>query len=296
MRKLSEEFATALAGDATTLCRCWRLARRDGATMGFTDHDGDLSFGGVVYKAAAGLDAAQAETALGFSVGGGDVQGALIEGGLRDADLDAGLYDEASVEIWLVDWSQPARRMLLDVATIGEVRRTEFSFVAELRSLAHRFDQEQGRQFQRGCDADLGDARCGVALDTPDWSTTGAIVAVDSSGVLTVEASSVVEAGFLTRGALCRRDGAAPGPRLTIKSHETDGASHRLTLWSAPNVGFAPGDPVRLFAGCDKSPETCRLKFDNIANFRGFPHMPGNDVVMAYPKAGARMDGGSLLR
>lgn len=297
MRRLSVEFAAALQSGATTLCRCWRLVRRDGAAMGFTDHDRDISFGGVNYKAASGLDAAQAEYSLGFSVGGGDVQGALIDGGLNDSDLDAGLYDDASVEIWLVDWTDATRRLLLDVATIGEVRRSEHAFSAELRSIAHRFDQERGRQFQRGCSADLGDARCGVALDDPQHSTLCTVLAVEGAGALRVQLAQAFEPGYFARGALALLDGAEPGLRFTIKSHDRDGADERIVLWSAPVASIEPGAQARLSAGCDKSPEACARKFGNIVNFRGFPHMPGNDAVVAYPKAGGvAMDGGSLFR
>ncbi|MDX5493645.1 MAG: phage BR0599 family protein, partial [Alphaproteobacteria bacterium] len=31
----------------------------------------------------------------------------------------------------------------------------------------------------------------------------------------------------------------------------------------------------------DKQFTTCRDRFANAVNFRGFPHMPGNDFVMA---------------
>ena len=56
------------------------------------------------------------------------------------------------------------------------------------------------------------------------------------------------------------------------------------------------GDMIAVSAGCDKAPETCRDRFNNIANFRGFPHMPGNDVLLSYPNSrGLAMDGGSLF-
>jgi uncharacterized phage protein (TIGR02218 family) len=49
--------------------------------------------------------------------------------------------------------------------------------------------------------------------------------------------------------------------------------------------------------GCDKSHETCRARFDNVLNFRGFPHMPGNDFVVRVPQQGEPgHDGGSLFR
>jgi uncharacterized phage protein (TIGR02218 family) len=292
MRTLSPDFANALAGSATTLCRCWRLVRRDGLVMGFTDHDRDLAFAGATFRAATGLDAAQAESAAGLAVGSGDVQGALIDDGLGESDLEAGLYDDASVEIWLVDWSDVSRRTLMDVATIGEVRRTEFSFVAELRSLAHRFDQERGRQFQRNCAADLGDSRCAVRLATSLYSTGARILALEQPGILAVSTDAAFPKGFFTNGALS----GAGAQQLAIKLHEKVATGDRIVLWSAPRTALAPGDRLTLRAGCDKSPETCVAKFDNIENFRGFPHIPGNDVVAAYPNAGgAPMDGESLF-
>jgi uncharacterized phage protein (TIGR02218 family) len=46
------------------------------------------------------------------------------------------------------------------------------------------------------------------------------------------------------------------------------------------------GDAVTVTTGCDKQLETCRAKFGNAVNFRGFPHMPGNDFVTSYVRGG----------
>ena len=52
-----------------------------------------------------------------------------------------------------------------------------------------------------------------------------------------------------------------------------------------------------MTAGCDKRFSTCRGTFANVANFRGFPHMPGNDFVIRIPREGeSGFDGGSLFR
>ncbi|MCB1541227.1 MAG: DUF2163 domain-containing protein [Rhodoblastus sp.] len=293
MRETSTQTAAALAADATTLCHCWRLTRRDGTVLGFTDHDRDLAFAGVTFRATTGLDAAQAESAAGFAVAGGEVHGAFDDTALADADLEAGVYDGASVEIWLVDWSDVTRRILMDIATIGEVRRSEFSFVAELRSLAHRFDEEQGGQFQRNCAADLGDARCAVDLSAPLYSTGATIVAVELGGAFVVTLDSEFASGYFTDGALL----STSGERHAIKLHDRAAAGDRVALWSAPVSTLTVGARITLQAGCDKSPEACAAKFDNIVNFRGFPHMPGNDVVAAYPNTnGPPMDGGSLFQ
>ncbi len=109
MRDLPPAFAAHCAGGVTTLCRCWSLRRRDGVALGFTDHDRDLTFAGLVHAARTGLEAAEASAEGGFAVSGGDVAGALSSLGLTEADIAGGLYDGASVETWLVDWT-PRRR------------------------------------------------------------------------------------------------------------------------------------------------------------------------------------------
>lgn len=291
MRDVSPSLQPKLDAAVSTFCNCWRLARKDGAVMGFTDHDRDLSFGGVLYRAASGLTASEAEASLGLSVGGGEVSGALCSDGVTEADLADGLYDGASVEIWLVDWSNVEDRLLIDAATIGEARRSEFAFVAELRSLAHLFHQPRGASFQRSCSAGLGDSCCGVDIESASCRASGVVVGV-ANGAVVVGLSEEFEDDFFTGG----RARFASGASVTIKSHKGTASSALLSLWT-PVGTLVVGDTAELVAGCDKSAGTCQKKFANIVNFRGFPHMPGNDLVIAYPSALApTMDGGSLYR
>jgi uncharacterized phage protein (TIGR02218 family) len=295
MLDISSSFQQKLDRQATTLCHCWRLLRRDGVIMGFTDHDRDLTFDGVVFRASTGLSATEAERSLGLSVATSEAAGALSDDSLSESDLLNGLYDNASVETWLVDWSDPQLRTLLDVATIGEVRRGEGAFSAELRSSAHFFDQTQGRAFQRGCAADFGDGRCKLSIGA--FASTG-VVAAFSGGVLTLNLSGVFESGFFTGGRLTFTGGVNGGAKVTIKSHRREsGLRATITLWTPPGAAIVSGDVVSLTAGCDKSATTCRTKFGNIVNFRGFPHMPGNDLVIAYPSSRSQaMDGGSFFQ
>lgn len=297
MRALSPGFAAALQSGATTLCHCWRLKRHDGVVFGFTDHDRDIVLDDVTFHAGTGLDASQTQTSSGLAVGGADVQGAFDAASLTESDLSNGLYDDASVEIWIVDWSNLTSRVLMDVATIGEVRRSEFSFVAELRSLAHRFDEEIGRYFQRACSADLGDARCRVDLAGSAFATTGTVVRSQGQSAVLVMLDADFPLGFFAGGSLRVTSGANSGARVPIRTHAKTPAGHVFTGQSGRLGALVVGDRLAVTAGCDKSPETCREKFANIANFRGFPHMPGNDVMLSYPNSHMPvMDGGSLFR
>jgi uncharacterized phage protein (TIGR02218 family) len=61
-----------------------------------------------------------------------------------------------------------------------------------------------------------------------------------------------------------------------------------LTLLEAPVRPITATDAFVVRAGCDKRLATCGTKFANVANFRGFPHIPGQDAVLRY----ATKDGG----
>jgi uncharacterized phage protein (TIGR02218 family) len=297
MRTIPPALAAHLAGDATTLCHCWKLLRRDGAAFGFTDHDRDLAFGSVTFAARTGLEAAEATAELGFAVGGGEVSGALVSAGLTEDDLAAGLYDDATVETWLVNWAEPSQRLLLDVASIGEIRRADGAFVAELRGVMHRLDEERGRLYRPTCSADLGDGKCKIDLAAPAFTGEGVVTASDGALTLSASGLAAYAEGWFTGGKLTWLTDANAGLEAEVKAHRLVDGVAEIELWQRAARPIAPGDSFRVSAGCDKRFETCREKFANIPNFRGFPHMPGNDFIMRLARQGeAGMDGGSLLR
>jgi uncharacterized phage protein (TIGR02218 family) len=297
MRAIPAALAQHLGEGATTTCTCWRVTRRDGLVLGFTDHDRDLTFAGTTFAAGTGLEAAEASAELGFAVGGGDVSGALVSAGITEADILAGRYDDAAVETWLVNWAAPEQRLLVATASLGEIRRADGAFVAELRGPMHRFDEERGRIYRRTCSADLGDACCKVDLTSPAYTTSATVAASDGALTFVSDGLGAYADGWFTRGKVMWLGGANAGTAIEIKAHRVVGGRAELDLWQRMPGAIAVGDAFRITAGCDKLFETCRAKFANIANFRGFPHMPGNDFVLRVAGAGrAPFDGGSLFR
>lgn len=291
MRDIPEALAAHLAGGATTLCHCWSLTRRDGVVLAFTDHDRPLTFDGVVFSPAIALEAAETTAELGFAVGGGDVSGAFAASGLSESDLSLGLYDDARVTIWTVNWANPDQRLLMERGFVGEIRRGDTAFTAEVRGLAKAFDEERGRLYTRACAADLGDARCGIALSP----VAASVLATD--GRLHVSAALDEPDGHFTGGRLIFTSGSNTGFATEVKRYALASGVASLQLWQAPPSAIAEGDGFTVSAGCDKSFATCRTKFGNGANFRGFPHIPGNDFIIGGVRPGdGALDGGSLFR
>ncbi|CDZ48307.1 DUF2163 domain-containing protein [Neorhizobium galegae] len=290
MRMIPADLAEHLAQEATTTCHAWRVTRRDGVILGFTEHDHDLTFGGTIFLAASGFSASEAEAATGLSASADEVVGGFSNAAIGEQDLATGKYDGARVELFLVNWAAPDQHVLLNVREIGEISRTGGQFRAELRSLAHRLSQPQGRVYNRRCDASLGDTRCGVDLAL--WRGEGAVVAVKDASRIVVSGLGGFASGFFRHGVLTFADGVA----VDVDAHEkrTDG-SVELTFWLPLEEPVAAGHTFTLTAGCDKSFATCKARFANHLNFRGFPHVPGADFAYSYVDGERVHDGGPIF-
>ena len=293
MRQFPQNFTDHLATGATTLCRCWKLVGNQGNTLGFTDHDTDLTISGLTYAAMSGMEGAEVETQLGLAIGGTEISGALNSDALTDLQISSGVWDNATVETWLVNWADITTKILLDIGQVGEIRRSDHGFTAEMRGLASRFDEDRGRIFQSGCDADLGDARCSINLELPVYKATGNITKTDGRLSFDVPFTTAFANGWFEGGSVSF---AAGGSVVEIRQHLVKDLTASIVLWRPVPAPITIGDSITLRAGCDKRLETCRAKFSNALNFRGCPFIPSADFVLTYGKAGdSTQTGGTLL-
>ena len=164
MRDIPEELADRIESGAATLCHVWLLERADGARMGFTDHDRDLTVDGVICRAASGWTLGAAEGGAGLGAGSATAGGALDDAAITGADIEAGLYDRARVDLWRTDWRRPDLRVRLWRATLARIRREGEAFTADLEGPPAALERVVGRSYGRSCDAVLGDGRCRVDL------------------------------------------------------------------------------------------------------------------------------------
>lgn len=280
MRSLTPEFSAHLASGATTLCWCWRLERRDGQVFGFTDHDRDVQFDGVTYEADAGMTASDLTDGVGLSVDNLDVTSAVTSDRLTEVDLKGGKYDDAKVEIYRVNWQDSSQRVLMRSGSLGEIKRAGTIFSGEVRGLSHYLQQPKGRLFQHTCDADVGDARCGVNLGDPAFLGNGTIATVTTPKSFTATGLDGFESDWFARGLVTFTSGAADGQTMEVKRHAKNSGTVTLELWQEVAAPLAAGQTFTVAAGCDKSIATCKQKFANAVNFRGFPDMPGPDFVL----------------
>jgi uncharacterized phage protein (TIGR02218 family) len=262
----------------TTLAFCWKLLRRDGAALGFTSHDKDLNIGGLIYRASPGMIPSAIERSAGFNADAVELAGALTSDALTDDDLASGRWDGARLDVFAVNWEAPDVDPLPLVAgNLGAIEMKGRAFSAELKGATQQLDQVVIEETSPECRASLGDQKCRV-----DMAGRVQIAAVDSvvddQVTLSTPMTEPVTDGVYASGRLRWLDGRNAGLSSTILDQQ--GAVLRLS--DPPYFPVVEGTRVELTQGCDRRFATCINRFNNAINFRGEPHLPGNDVLTRY--------------
>jgi hypothetical protein len=355
MKTVSAALKAHLAQETTTLATLWLITRTDGTVFGFTDAASDVVFGGVTFLAATGYSPTNIQTTAALNVDNLEVVSVLDSATITEADMMAGLWDYAAVQIMLVNYLDLSMgSMALRRGWLGQIKTGRSQFTAELRGMAQPLQQAIGRVCLPACDADLGDARCGVNLaalavtgsvtslisqsaflDTARTETnsttakaitgitranpavvtcpahgfaagtpvtltgivgmvelngyTGAItyldanrfsVAVNSSGFTAYSsggtATLAVASEFFQGGLLTWTGGGNAGRKMEVASYHPSFIGLFLPMGTQIQIG----DAYTLTPACDKLLTTCRSRYNNVINFRGFPYVPGDTALL----------------
>ncbi|MGX9350667.1 DUF2163 domain-containing protein [Shimia sp. W99] len=289
-----EALQAHLQTGLTTVARAWGVTRRDGARLGFTDHDCALEFEGFTFRADSGLTAMSLEQSTGLSIDNTEALGVLSDSTVCEEDILAGRFDGAEVVAWIVNWADVSQRSIVFRGTIGALHRAGGAFRAELRGLSEALNQPIGRVYQKPCSAVLGDTNCSFDVETSGYSAMLQVDVVDGRRVFEWRSLVDFEAGWFSKGLLRMETGAASGLSGVIKrDYVRDSGERVIELWEPLGAKPVSGDTLKLVAGCDKRFNTCRFKFGNALNFQGFPDIPGEDWMASYPKSDGTASGGS---
>lgn len=298
-RTIPAGIATHIAGDVTSLTACWAVTRRDGVVVRGTQHDRDITittgtFAGT-YLSAAGITGSNIHSSSDLSPDNSEIDGMIPADGylvdLNAADIEAGLFDDASMAIFLCNWAAPDDgQVQMPGANLGNIRRTsEGKYTAEVRGLTQRLTQPLLRTYAATCNADLGDTRCGKDISSLIIVATVTDVTsrrrFDCS--LATDSSSGT-AGDYIYGKLVGITGLNAGYTREVRQDAADSSFGSIELYEMMPLTVAVGDTFNLYPGCDKTLATCRDRFDNVLNFRGFGvFTPGANKMIRGPDRGS---------
>lgn len=262
------------ARDLECAATFWRVERRDGVALGFTAHDRDLWFAGLLHRAAPGMAPSAIRRSAGFEADSAEVAGALSHDAISARDLAEGRFDGARVLVGLIDWESLEHEVIY-AGTIGAVSEEAGRFTAELLSRKAELARDTVPRTSPACRA----AFCGPGcmLSAARFEHEAVLTghdAAENTVALLCEAPGAVLLG----GTLRWLDGPHAGRAMGIVA--ADGSV--LTLDTALAADLPPGLRALVIEGCDRTLETCASRFGNAANFQGEPFLPGNDMVARY--------------
>ncbi|WP_209349237.1 DUF2163 domain-containing protein [Pontixanthobacter sp. CEM42] len=263
-------FRKELEGVATF----WRVFRRDGVTLGFTSHDRDLYFDGILHRAAPGMIPSAIRRTTNLSPDSAEVQGVLSHESIGADDLAAGRFDEAEIVIGVVDWETLDRESLY-AGSFGSVLQEAGEFTADLLSAKAKLDIDLIPRTSPTCRAQFCGPGCTLSAQRFTFDATVSGIDWDNNAVSFAD----IDMQLYLRGELRWFDGPQTGTRMQILDTNATGLVVDIPI--AANLEI--GTRARLLQGCDHLLATCHGRFGNAVNFQGEPFLPGNDLLARYP-------------
>lgn len=270
-----------IALEVSTLALLWKLTRTDSQVFGFTDLDQDITYDGTLYEASSGTLPSAATQSANLSVDNLDLTGFLSSQKISEADIQAGLYDGATMDIYLVNYKDLTQGhvVLAEGWIWGEVTIHENKFVVEVRSKAQKLAQKVVELYTPDCKADLGDSRCGIDVGYL-YTENGTVTGVTDRRTFADSSLGSFANDWFNYGVVTWVTGDNAGRSMEVKDFVT--STGEITLFHKMVQDIQVGDTFTISAGCDRLKDTCIDKFDNIINFRGEPFVPGKDEVMKF--------------
>ncbi len=283
MIKLSPSLSALVANKVHRFALLWRITRVDGAIFRFTNHNTTINYAGHDYVPASGFSATAREKNDGLKDRNYESVGAITSDAITFEDLRAGKFREAKVEEMVIDWKLPwADPFETQVSYIVSANFTGEVWNVQLEGVTHRLKQTVGRVYSRMCDVKaFGDNRCNVSGGESAFTYTAQTVTgvnvprKDFQTSVTGYATNNFKHGYL-------RFTSGLNDNVTMEINKSFG-SGRIVLWIPMAFDVAIGDTFNIVVGCDRLLATCRDKFANAANFKGFPFIPGTAATLVTP-------------
>jgi uncharacterized phage protein (TIGR02218 family) len=277
-KAISANLKTHMAGEVTTLCYCWKVVRTDSQEFFFTSLDIDIVYDGDTYEADSGFIPSSLDHTRALNVDELEVVAFLESTKITEADIQAGLWDYAEVDVFILNYENTAQNEIFLAKTfkLGEVAIHDNEFIGEIRGLTQHLQTSFIGLYGPGCRADLGDTKCGVDV-AGSFTETGTVTGFTDRQVFEDSARGESEDVF-AGGKLTWTSGNNNGYSMEVKKF--DFQTEEFTLFLPMPYAIQVGDGYSVTYGCDKSKGTCKDRFNNIVNFRGEPFLPGLDGLM----------------
>ena len=262
-----------------TICTLITITLADGTKYYYTDHDQSITIGLATYDPAPGLQKIKYTATANAEVSNQEFGSAWVDA--PEADLIAGRFDMAWIEVAWASWKNPSYgRFITFTGQLGEITWDEEGFRADIVSSLKNLAKSIGAQFTANCRHDLfsgptqGLGEVGACgLTAASYKVSGTVDSVlTAKWKFNVSLPSGAD-GYFSNGTVTFTSGSNSGLSFVCKVHRLVTGQHSIELFLPTAFVVNAGDTFDIWAGCNKTAGQCKDKFNNIANFGGFPHI-----------------------
>ena len=231
-----------------------------------------IQISGLKYKIIIGLEADEQTVTIASNRDGETLDNLPFLDAIRKGSLDGAKIKRQRV--YLETWgTEPVGAITLFtgyVASIDYLGRTHAEIKVKSNLALLDLDTPR-RTYQSACLHTLYDSGCG--LSKAAWGTNGTVET--GSTIITINWTGATSSYFW-QGTILFTNGANAGINRTIKN--TTGTQ---VILSYP-LPYPPatGDTFTAYAGCDKTLNACKNRFNNLANNTSFPFVPTPETAM----------------
>lgn len=275
MKTLSTALRTAIANG--TIATFVKITTAQNAVFGFTNHDVQLMISGTLYLPTNGLERIVMNLRSNAEVSNQEFASAWVLD-LPEADLASGKFDNSLIEVFKADWTTPTSgKIPVFVGRLGLIQWSVDGFRAEIHSLMRQLSKTIGYQTTAKCRHLLFSAfdnthigACGV---NPTAFTFTRTVSTIVTQKLKFTIATLGQASqWAQNGIVTWTSGLNAPLKFEVKVH-TSGGTDTIQLFLPTPQLISVGNSLTITAGCDKTFNTCKNKFNAIPNFGGFPHL-----------------------
>jgi len=286
MKDILQTMKDHIAGEVTTLALCWSMVLTDESEFYYTDHDQPIIFDGNTYITAAGAVPSATSTTANLAVDNMEITMAWYGDLATETEIRGGRFDFATMNIFMVNYKDISMGPIpLLKGKLGEVIIEDNLVRVDIRGMTQYLQQRMGELYSVGCQATFGDSRCKVDANLAIYTKAFTVNTADSSHPKRI--FNIVEVlgdadNYFTGGYIHWLTGNNVNTKMDIKVYwETN---QRVELYEPMIRDIQANDTGNIIIGCNKKFETCKTKFDNIINFRGFPHLTGVTKLLRGPE------------
>jgi uncharacterized phage protein (TIGR02218 family) len=291
-----------LDGATMYLTRIYRIKRQDGSYKRLTDHDSDIVIregfldgssdlfsNDETYTPTTGVVGAAVRQESGIKEANTELAGLISSDLITDADLRAGIYQDATIDIAYCDWRYP----WLGLFRHNQFRLVDFSFdeerwTAQAVNKYGELMRKFGRRWSKTCWNTFMDVNCGVAKAAgTTWFRAQVVASVTDNANFAFSAGTDDGTGeiddYYKAGHIRWLTGNNKGVKYPIYQSRQSGATIKLSYPTRATIQV--GDTFDLLAGCERTITACASttvagKVDNHLRFGGAPHSPGATKII----------------